>query len=496
MKKLILMSAFSLSALAAAGVDSCDNLAKLSLPNTFIATAKLIQTGSPEFKDLPTFCRVVAQIKPSKDSDIGIEVWMPASGWNGKFLGVGNGGWSGDIPRQAMGRELVRGYATAGTDTGHRGGGDDASFAYGHPEKLIDFAYRSVHEMTVQAKAIVTQFYGKPPTRSYWNGCSSGGKQGLMEAQRYPADYDGIVAGAPANYWTHLMAADIWPGQATLSDEASNISNEKFRLLHRAVIDACDTVDGLKDGLLQDPTRCHFDPGTLLCKGDDGQNCLTQPQIAAVRKIYAGPKNPRTGEQVFPGLEPGSEPAWPPLAGGPKPFGIVDSYFKYLVFNDPNWDFKTLNFDADIARSDKLNAAILNATDPNLKPFVAHAGKLLLYHGWADTLIAPRNTINYFNSVVGAMGGADKAADSVRLFMAPGMGHCFGGEGPFSFDAVSAMESWVEHGNAPDQIIASHLVAPGKADRTRPLCPYPQVSQYKGTGSIDDAQNFTCTIEK
>jgi feruloyl esterase len=485
---------------------SCESLKSLALPDTTITLAEPVAAGqfSPPaggggrpappgaFKNLPGFCRVAATLAPSKDSDIKIEVWLPTSGWNGKFEAVGNGGWSGSIVYPSLAKALGHGYATASTDTGHSGG--SGSFALGHPEKLVDFGYRAVHEMTVKAKAVVAAYYGNGPKVSYWNGCSSGGKQGLKEAQRFPADYDGIAAGAPANYWTHLMTGELWIAQAVHKDEASFIPEEKFRLIHQAVLAACDTLDGVRDGVLEDPTRCHFDPKALECKGSgDTSACLTPAQVETARKIYAPAKNPRTGAILFPGLDPGSEMGWRGLAGD-KPFTIPVDHFRFVVFKDPDYDWMKLNFDSDVALADKLDNGLLNATDPNLKAFVGHGGKLLLYHGWNDQLIAPENSVNYYRSVLDKMGGAAKTADSVRLFMMPGVGHCGGGEGPSLPDPMPALEQWVEHGKAPDQIQATHLAGYGKIDRTRPLCPYPQVAKYKGSGSTDDAVNFVCAM--
>jgi feruloyl esterase len=499
--RLILLAALCTSSIDAA--TPCESLAALTLPNTTIALAESVPAGTftitnalsprsiPPLKDLPAFCRVAAHIKPSDDSDIAFEVWMPASEWNGKFQGVGNGGWVGEVSYGSLAQALRRGYAAASTDTGHQGDGGDASFALGHPEKVIDFGYRAVHETTVKAKAIVAAFYGDGPRLSYWNGCSSGGKQGLKEAQRFPRDYDGIVAGAPANFWTHLMAADLAVGVATLKDPNSYIPKEKYALLHTAVLQACDALDGVNDGVLEDPTRCHFDPKVLECKDTEGPDCLTAPQVEAARKIYGGAVNPRTGKLIFPGLALGSELGWGALAGGPKPFPIVESHFKYLVFKDPKWDFRTLNLDTDVALADKLDDGIINATDPNLKDFVGHGGKLLLHHGWNDQLIAPQNTIDYYNSVLSWL-GSGKAANSVRLFMTPGMNHCGGGDGPNAFDAIGALDQWVEKGKAPDRIVVSHSTS-GKVDRTRPLCPFPQTAKYTGTGSTDDAANFVCS---
>ncbi len=441
---------------------SCESLASSTLPHTTITRAQAVEAGAftlptpagstpppaalQAFSNLPAFCRVAATLKPSSDSDIKIEVWMPAAGWNGKFEGVGNGGWAGTISYSALATALRRGYATASTDTGHSGTGGDASFALGHPGRLIDFGYRAVHEMTVQAKAIVAAFYGRRPRLSYWNGCSTGGKQGLTEAQRFPDDYDGIVAGAAANFWTHLMASGVWIAHATLKDPASYIPSNKFALIHEAVLEACDALDGVKDGLLDDPTRCSFDPRVLQCAGQEAPTCLSAPQVEAARRIYAGPTNPRTRQQIFPGLERGSELGWAGMAGGPKPFAITADHFRYVVFKNPAWDFQTLDFDRDVALADQLDNGTLNATDANLTQFTA-----------------------------------------------PGMAHCGGGEGPGNFEMMSEIEQWVEKGRVPDQIVAFHR-RNDKIDRTRPLCPYPKIARYKGAGSTDDAANFVCTI--
>ena len=418
---------------------------------------------------------------------------MPASGWNGRFQAVGNGGWAGVISYTALGQALRNGSATASTDTGHAG--NRGIFALGHPEKLIDFGYRSEHEMTVEAKAIIKAFYGNGPRTSYWNGCSTGGRQALKEAQRFPKDFDGIVAGAAANPRTHLSTWQLWIAQAVLKDPMSYIPTSKYPMIHQAVLDACDTIDGIKDGLINNPTRCHFNPNVLLCKGADAPTCLTAPQVEAAAKILTPAQNPRTGAEIYPTYEPGTELGWTLLAGGPEPLVYALDQFRYVVFKDPDWDWRTLNFDSDVDLADKVDNDTINATDPNLKEFMAHGGKLLMYHGWSDPNVAPLASVNYYNSVVETMGGAAKTANWIRLFMVPGMGHCEGGEGPNRFDAVSSIEQWVEKGKAPDQMLASHT-SNGRVDRTRPLCPYPQVATYKGTGSTDDAKNFVCASEK
>jgi feruloyl esterase len=407
-------------------------------------------------------------------------------------MGVGNGGWSGAVVYPALSMAVNRGYAAASTNTGHDGA--TAEFALGHPEKLVDFGYRAVHEMTLKGKTLTEAFYSKAPQRSYWNGCSSGGKQGLKEAQKFPQDYDGIIAGAPANYWTHLMTGDLWPAVVTHKDPDAALPETALRVLHKAAIEACDALDGVKDGLIEDPMRCHFDPGTVACKGSDTEGCLTPRQVEAARKIYAGAKNSKTGKSIFPGMTPGSELVWPALAGK-QPFMIPVHHFQYVVFKDPKWDFLTLNFDKDVALADKTDNGLLNATDPNLKPFFSHGGKLLMYHGWNDQLISPINSVDYYNSVVKTMGGAAKINNNFRLFMAPGMNHCGGGDGPSRIDPSSVIDDWVSNDKAPDQIIAEHVEG-NKVDRSRPLCPYPQVAKYKGSGSIDEAANFTCAVVK
>jgi Tannase and feruloyl esterase len=499
----------------------CADLARLTLPNTTITLAQPIDAGAfvppaatppaapgpagapaapavpAIYRELPPFCRVAATLRPSSDSDIKIEVWLPATEWNGKFQAVGNGGWAGTISYggdRGLAAAVRRGYAAASTDTGHAGNGADASFALNHREKLIDFGHRAVHEMAVQAKAIIAAYYGNAPRLSYWNGCSTGGRQGLMEAQRYPADFDGIVAGAPANYMTRLLAHSLWVAHATLKDPASYIPREKYAVLHTAVLEACDARDGAKDGILEDPARCTFDPKVLECDAADAPTCLTRAQVEAAQKIYATAKNPRTGEKIFPGLAPGSELGWFPLAGGPNAFPIADSNFKYVVFKNPDWDFKTFDFDRDITLGEKAFDGAIDATDPNLNPFFSRGGKLLMYHGWTDQLIPPGNSIDYYTSVVRELGGPDKVSDSIRLFLAPGMSHCGGGEGPNTFDAIAALETWVEKQSPPKRIEASRLTK-GVVDRRRPLCPYPAVAEYQGSGSTDDASSFECRVK-
>jgi len=403
-------------------------------------------------------------------------------------MAVGNGGQAGEIYYHKMGLPLTLGYAVVSTDTGHEGKGDDGSYALGHPEKVIDFGYRAVHEMVVRSKAIITDYYARNAKFSYWNGCSTGGRQGLEDLQRYPADFDGVIAGAPAIN-PRSAAQIMWVAQAVHKDEASFIPASKFPVIQKAVLNACDAADGVKDGVLEDPRQCKFDPNALLCKGGDGSDCLTAAQVETARKIYSAAVNPRTKERIFPGFEPGSEKGWG-FAASAQPPQLTLTGLRNRVFKDPNWDYKTFDFDSDVARLDRESQAV-NAMDPNLKPFFTHGGKLLQYHGWIDNLIAPENSVNYYGSVADTLGGASKVIDSYRLFMVPGMAHCRGGDGTDRFDAIGAMEQWVEGGKAPESIVASRY-AGDKVERTRPLCPYPQVAVYKGTGSTDDAANFAC----
>ena len=477
------------------GALACADVAKLTLPNATITSAEAVEAGSfkpPDqtnaFRSLPAFCRVAMTLTPSKDSDIKVELWIPAANWNGKFQAVGNGAFNGNIAYPAMANALSRGYATSSTDTGHIGGG--AQWAVGHPEKVIDFGWRAVHEMTAASKAILAKHTGRAPAFSYWNGCSAGGRQAMKEAQRFPDDFNGIIAGAPGLDWTGRAAQAVRVAKTLEHNDAARLSSTDAQRLHRAVLDACDAGDGVKDGLVSDPARCRFDPGVLQCKGSDRTSCLTQAQVETARLLYSAGVNPKTKREVG-GLLPGSELGWTDLGWTASARATGLDQFRFLVFNDPAWDIQKFDFERDLARAEETDGDTLNALDPNLKPFIGRGGKLIQYHGWADPQISPANSTQYYTRVADALGGAASVHGSYRLFMAPGMGHCGGGEGPNTFDMVAALEQWVEHGKAPDQILASHS-ANGAVDRTRPLCPYPQLATYKGSGSIDDAANFTC----
>ena len=477
--------------------DACARMSSLALPNTTIsvsaglAAGAFTLQGTQPYRFLPPFCRVAATLKPTPESDIKMEVWLPQDGWNGKYMAVGNGAFSGSIAYGAMANALARGYAVSSTDTGHEGG--SASFALGHPDKLIDFGWRAVHEMSVAAKTMVTKYYDAAPKYSYWNGCSAGGRQGMKEAQRFPDDFDGIIAGAPGLDWTSRAAQAVRVEQVLEKDAAARLLKPQRELLHRAVINACDALDGVKDGLIADPQRCRFDPAVIQCQTSQNDSCLSPEQVKTARVIYASPPNPKTGRLIT-GLAPGSELGWTDVGWSASARATGLDQFRYIVFHNPRWQVSDFNFDSDIVRAEDGDSGTINALDTNLKPFLDRGGKLVQYHGWSDPQISPGNSTQYYTRVTEALGGSGKVDPSYRLFMVPGMGHCGGGEGPNTFDMVAALEQWVEHDHAPNQIVATHSTN-GQPDRTRPLCPYPQIAAYKGAGSVDEAANFVCRAQ-
>ncbi len=512
----IIFALFIVSAIAARcetvqAATTCESLSELKLANTTITMAQTVAAGAfsttgvavPLYKELPVFCRVAGVIRPTADSEIKFEVWMPVSGWNRKFHGVGNGGFAGSINYRDMAAALARGFATASTDTGHSGG--DASWALGHPEKLVDYGHRGIHEMTEKAKLVIGSFFGEGPKRSYFASCSNGGRQALMEAQRYPADYDGIIAGAPANAFTRALVGFAWNVQAILIDPASRIPASKLKAIEAAALAACDDRDGLKDGLIDDPTRCRFDASILLCKGAESDVCLTQKQVVALNNIYQGPRNAR-GQQITNGFVPGGESGtggWGSWITGSDPNQVAQYFFstqafRNMLYDDAAWDHQTFDLEKSLALSEAKLAPIVSAVDPNLKAFAERGGKLMIWHGWSDAALPPQNTIDYFKSVQAKLG--DRRSQSfLRLYMAPGMQHCGGGPGPNSFTSEMsvAIERWVEEGVAPEQIIATKRESADPKStviRTRPLCPYPRVARYKGSGSTDEAANFSCAM--
>ena len=539
----VLTAIFAGSTLAWAAGTPCDSLTKLQLPHVEITSVRLVEKGAftpPRnpmmgggqqpaanpaarpagagapggqaapaggqggpgggmqaqqaalYKTLPAFCDVQAVSRPSADSEIKFELWMPAESWNGRLAETGNGGFGSNIGYNNLAEFVAKGYAGTGSNTGHEGG---ANSLIGHPEKLIDWGYRAVHETTVNAKAIIAAYYGSGPKYSYWDACSTGGRQGWMAAEYYPSDFDGYVIGDPANPMTRLQSGSIWSNRVVQKDPATFISAAKWQTIHDTILKQCDGKDGVVDGLIEDPTVCNFDPNTLLCKNGDGDDCLTVVQIDALNKLAHGAVSPTTGKNFYPGWPMATKQFPGPVLGnkqGADPQGDAIDTFRVL-FQDANWDYHTMDFDADIAKSDKMGNGLMNATDQSkLKPIFDHGGKVLLYHGWADANITPLISVEYYNSAVEANGGLDKTYNEIRLFMVPGMAHCGGGDGPNAFDKLDAISNWVEKGKAPDAIVASHSNSQGFVDRTRPLCPYPQVAKYKGTGNINDADSFVC----
>jgi feruloyl esterase len=500
---LLLALAASVPAPSVMAAASCASLAQsLHIPNVTITLAaevpagsfKLPGAGGPggppmNFASLPPFCRVAGTSRPTTDSDIRFEVWMPLNGWNGKFVGGGNGVWAGSIAFGDMVTPLSRGYAAAATDVGHQGSPLDGGFLTGHPEKLIDFGHRAVHETAVAAKATIAAFYGNAPKRSLYSSCSTGGRIGLMEAYRYPDDYDGISAMAPANQMVPLMMASLWTGYVTMKDPESSIPQPKLAMINKAVMEACDAKDAVKDGIVANPPACRFDPAKLKCKGADAADCLTAPQVAALRGIYAGAKNPRTGKPIYPGFSVGSEMQLPALTLGKEPFPVATTFFRGPVFNDAKWSFRSFDYDHDADRAMAYGHDALDVPATGLGRFFSGKHKLLLSHGWADGLIPAQSTVNFYEALVKNIGPAS-ANDGVRLFMLPGMSHCGGGSGPSNVDMLGAIDSWVETGKPPERLVASN---PANATaRTRPLCAHPKLAKYSGTGSTDKESSFRC----
>jgi pimeloyl-ACP methyl ester carboxylesterase len=499
---LLTFTALALGALPAFA-RSCESLAGLRLPHTTITRAEVVNAGSftpavgKPLADLPAFCRVSATLKPSADSDIRVEIWMPQSNWNKRFEGTGNGGFAGNISYGALAEGLRRGYAVANTDMGMATPpGENASIFINRPERWIDWGYRATHEMTVAAKQVVRAYYGHDAGHTYFVGCSTGGEQALMESQRYPDDYDGIVGGAPAHNRTGVHVSILWNFAVNEKSPASYLPEAARTLLAHAVVNACDALDGVFDGVIVDPEKCHFDPASLQCKGANQENCLTAAQVETVSQLYAGPVNPRTGESLYPGLPRGSEFAWDGLDRTPGPTAIPPFAPIFQWVFGPNWDWRQFDFDhQNTAFVEKL-AGMVNATNPDIDTFRAHGHKLLMYHGWSDWLVPPQESINYYNAV--SARNKESIGQSLRLFMVPGMSHCSGGPGETHFDALGSVVEWVEHGVAPDRIIASKLpLSESTADDNakRPLCPYPQIARYQGSGSINNASSFACTVK-
>ena len=478
-------AALSSAALGSAKVTSAAEIAAGAF--TPPTAGNIAATAARAYAAAPAFCRVTATLTPTPHSDIKIEVWLPQSGWNGKFQAVGNGGWAGTISYAALAAAVAKGYAAASTDTGHSGSG--ASFALEHPEKLIDYAHRSLHELAVSAKAMIGAYYGSAPKVALWNGCSTGGNQGLTIASKYPADFDAIIAGAPPDPRARLMSVRVLMNRLIHRTSDSYIPPQKYPAIHRAALEACDKEDGLEDGVISNPRSCKFDPKAIQCQSVDGDSCLTSEQVETARMIYSDVKDPRSGRTLYPPLlVPGSELLWGTLAG-PQPFpNAVDAY-RFLAYKNPAWDPKTFDPAVDIERMEQAGA-VLNTVTPELRPFFKRGGKLLMYHGWNDQQVPAMSSVTYFNRAVETT-GRPSVGKSIQLYMVPGMNHCQGGIGTDTWDKVAMMEDWISRGTAPSHIVASHATD-GKIDRTRPLCPFGQIARYNGTGNRDDAASFAC----
>lgn len=518
-KTLLASSAAALALLATpAAAADCSDMTGLSLPDGEVTSATLISAGdfSPGgggenapgvtasgFDDLPEFCRVQAIRRPSSDSEIAIEVWLPASDWNGKFVGIGNGIWAGTISHAEMGRALAAGYAVGATDTGHKGNGMTADFAVGHPEKLVDFGYRAVHEMVVTSKQAIGEFYDKGLELSLWNSCSTGGRQGVMSAHKYPADFDAISATAPANPMTNLMTQTMWAGYQAVREDGSSMPIPKLALTHQAVMKECDGQDGLEDQLLSRPDMCTFDPISIQCKnGEDSETCLTAPQVATMRNIYNGVRDD-AGNVILPGFPRGSEMQVMVMMMGQEPFPVATSYFRQLVYGDQqNWDFKGMSYGDSLAAAKAHSGNLIDAPSDGLGPFFARGGKLLLSHGWNDGLIPATNVLQFYRGLYADLPAA-QAQEQLRLYMVPGMEHCSGGEGVSQYDTLGTIDAWATTGIAPHSIVASRVpagpnpfgpAAPELPPLSRPLCPYPMAAQYNGSGDVNAAENFTCVV--
>ena len=511
---------------------SCERLTSISLPDTTITLAQSYasgQTVSGTIKAPVGLCRVASTVKPSSDLDIKFEVWIPTDGsWNGKYEQLGNGGFAGSIWVAFIANAVSRGYAAAATDDGTSGPPSGAPTLLGHPDLQKDYGFRAIKVTTDTSKIIIEELMGKKPRYSYFNGCSCGGREALMEAQRFPHDFDGIIVGSPANDLVGLLGASfLWNMQALLNGPQTDgvpdayIPASKLGLLSSAALIQCAGKDGgvSTDAFLNDPSKCHFDPAVVACKsGQDPNTCLTKAQVEAAKKIYWGPHNLR-GQLIFPGYEPGSNsypanwPNWLVGTSSSSPGGqnsLAKGFWCDEVFGKANCPYLSINIDKEFQKARKAIAPIVNSTNPDLRSFKRRGGKMIQYAGWADTAVAPENGLNYYEKVEKGMRDVH---DFYRVFMAPGMAHCYGGAGPNSFgngasngpvidakhDLLKSLELWVEQGVAPDKIIATKYVNDDPLQGValqRPLCPYPQIAKYDGRGKTTAPSSFKCIADK
>jgi len=475
-------------------VRSCESLAMVALPNTTIESAT-VDTNNPGI------CRVTAiTTHPPATDKVTVWIGIPTSNWNGRFLGIGGGGFSGGSAT-GVNQPVSLGYASGSTDTGHAGGsGSFALDSNGHLnwQAIRDNGHVGIHDMTVTGKALTQAMYGVAPKYSYWYGCSTGGRQGLMEAQRYPQDYNGIVSGAPAINWPKLMMQSIW---GTVQELAAGdaVPPCKLAAATTAAIAACDAIDGVKDGVIEDPDRCHYDPKELIGTSAGECGMFTQADADIIRKIWEGPRR-LDGSALWYGQTRGADlGALVSSRGNPpkaQPFAFTNDWLKYWITENPQFDSNTLTPEAFLRYWDQSveeYGIVIGTDNPDLSAFRDHGGKLVLWHGWADQLITPEGTIDYYKRVLQQMGGSQKVAQFLEFFLAPGIGHCGGGAGPTPYGQLDAVLSWVENAKAPATLPAARRDQTGAITRSRPLCQYPQVAKYKGTGSTDDAANFSCS---
>jgi feruloyl esterase len=500
----VLVASVSMWTGTALATTRCEDLAKLSLAHTTITSATSVAAGKfvpPTYKGsfgaqtgaivygqvdyarLPAFCQVMARLHPTTDSDITIEMWLPdAARWNGKLRGV-----QGQFV-EGLASSVSRGYAAAEFNPG------DLAQSIEHPARIADYGWRAPHAMNVAARALTSAFYGKTPQRVITAG--PGGQVGLSAAQRFAEDYDAVAVTNLTAFVSRHTLSEMWMWYATHQEPGGMIPIEKYATIHRAALEACDANDGLKDGLIGDVLGCKFDPGALQCRGTDQADCLTAPQVVAARKLYAGPRNPRTGEELYSPVYPGSELEWEQMTGGKQPNGMSLTVLRQVVFKDPKWDYaaRPLNFDSDLARIDRPHVQEIDAVDPDLRKYFSRGGKLLLIGGWADAGVPPKGSISYYQRVVATV-GSKLAAEGMRFFLVPGMGHTPGvgtkGEHGFTFDSAAIIEAWKDTGKAPDHLIVTHL-RNGREVRKRLVCQYPQVAMYKGAGDTEDPASFAC----
>lgn len=517
MKLAATLLAASALAVAAPAQAACSDLLNTPIDNGRVVSAEEVAAGAfrqpagigqapgvppPSYANVPAFCRVRLHLTPSADSDINSEVWLPLTGWNGKYVGIGNGIWAGEISYSQLAAPLGRGYAAASTDTGHTGTGLTADWAVGHPERLVDFGHRAVHVTTQAAKAVVRAFYGRGPELSLWDSCSTGGRQGLMAAYRFPEDFDAISAMAPANPMTGLMVQSMWAGWQAQRWEAP-LTPQVLGTVHAAAVRQCDALDGVSDGVIGRPLSCGFRPAEMVCREGQSEGCLTQAQASAVQSLYRG-VDAADGTHLRPGWPIGSEMQLLVLTMGAEPFPVATSYFRQLVFaGQPGWDWRATAYADYLAAARRHGGDLFDVPPDGLDAFFARGGKLLLSHGWGDGLIPATNTLDFHHALYNALPAA-RAEQQLRLFMAPGMDHCAGGSGPSEFDTLGTIDAWASGGPAPSRIVATRPVQgfgmPGqpppqpRAPMSRPLCAWPLVEVYDGTGDPMQAASFTCAL--